>query len=310
VEKAIELLLGAKRPVTIAGEGAWQSGASKQLQAFAEATGIPVFTHYQSHGILPSDHKLYGGSFFKMADLNEPDNRPDVILALGVGFGVYTLDVIDKVVPADAKFIHVEVDVVEIGRLRQVNIPIVADSKEVLRALNTSLTSKNVASRDLGAWHKTIHDIKARRSDRLASMVAHRSESVLIHPLQAATAIVDSTAEDAILIGDGAEAHQWLAEAVRPQHPDCYFTHGHFVCLRFGLAFAVGAQSAFPERQALLVTGDGGVGFTIAEFDTTARHGLPIVVVIMNNRVWGATRHFQELFSRSIRGYRACKHTL
>lgn len=161
VEETIRLLTGAKRPVIMAGEGAWQSGTSKELRSFAEATGIPVFAHYQSQGLLPDDHPLYGGSFFKMAGLNEPGNRPDVILALGTRFGVYTLGSTDRLIPADAKVIHAEVDPVEIGRLRRVDVPIIADSKEVLSALNASLARRTAATPDLRAWQKNYPEYES-----------------------------------------------------------------------------------------------------------------------------------------------------
>jgi acetolactate synthase I/II/III large subunit len=293
VDEAVRLLAGARRPVIMAGEGAWQSGAGAELRTFAEASGIPVFAHYQSQGLLSADHPLYGGTFFKMAELNEPGNRPDVILALGTRFGVFTLGGGDRIVPAQAAIIHVEVDPTEIGRVRGVDVPVVADSLEFLRALNAA--TAGTAWPDLAAWRGTVEDARVAREKRLADLLSH--DTTPIHPYQAASGVLDALAPDALVIGDGAEAHQWLVEAARPRRPDSYFTHGHFACLGFGLGFAVGAQTAFPERQVLLVTGDGGVGFTIAEFDTMARHRLPIVVVVMNNRAWGATRHLQEIFS-------------
>jgi acetolactate synthase-1/2/3 large subunit len=293
VEQALGLLARASRPVIMAGEGAWQSGAGAELRSFAERTGIPVFAHYQSQGLLPADHPLYGGSFFKMADLSEPDGRPDVVLALGTRFGVYTLGGTDRIIPAGAAVIHAEVDPVEIGRLRRADVAMVADSKEVLRAFSAALHSRSFP--DFSGWQKTVQQARAARARRWDSVLASTSQP--IHPYQAAAAIVGSLPDDAILIGDGAETHQWLVEAARPQEPDSYFTHGHLACLGFGLGFAIGAQTAWPGRRVLLATGDGGVGFTIAEFDTMARHHLPIVVVVMNNRMWGATRHFQDIFS-------------
>jgi acetolactate synthase-1/2/3 large subunit len=118
-----------------------------------------------------------------------------------------------------------------------------------------------------------------------------------IHPLQAVSAIVDNIAEDAIVIGDGAEAYHWMNEVIRQNHPGGYITHGFLGAVGFGLGLAMGAQVANPKRQVLCLVGDGAIGFTIAEFDTMVRHQLPIVAVVMNNHSWAASQHFQEIVS-------------
>jgi acetolactate synthase-1/2/3 large subunit len=118
-----------------------------------------------------------------------------------------------------------------------------------------------------------------------------------MHPYQAVTAIVDSLPPDAIVVGDGAESYHWLNEVIRQERAGSYITHGFLGAVGFGLGLSLGAQVAHPKRPVLCLVGDGAVGFTIAEFDTMARHNLPIVVVIMNNRSWAASQHFQEIVS-------------
>jgi acetolactate synthase-1/2/3 large subunit len=293
VTRAIALLAGAERPVIMAGEGTWQSDGGQELRSFAEATGIPVFLHYQCQGLLPASHPLHGGTFFKMAELAESGDRPDVILAVGVRFGVFTLAVSDRIVPADATVIHAEIDPAEIGRMRPADVAMVADSRQVLKALNAHAKEQEWA--DLGSWQRRIQEAKRARQERLSALLTRSGTP--IHPYRVASVVADSVDDDTILVGDGAEAHQWLAEVVRRERAGGYFTHGQLGCLGFGLGFAIGVQVAHRDKRVLLVTGDGAVGFTTAEFDTMARHRLPIVVVVMNNRAWGASRHFQEIFS-------------
>src|SRR5262252_6018066 len=108
----------------------------------------------RSRKLLPSSHPLYGGTFHKMADLSAPDQRPDVVLAIGVRFGLFTLGMSDLVVPLAAKIIHVEVDPKEIGLLRQVAVPIVADPRESLRAMNVSVRSHKWPDRT--HWQQTV----------------------------------------------------------------------------------------------------------------------------------------------------------
>jgi len=293
VDEALKLLASAARPVIMVGAGAYFSDAGAELRAFAEATGIPVFSDFQAHGLLPSNHPLYGGTFHKMADLSTPDQRPDVVLAVGVRFGLFTLGMSDLAVPLAAKIIHIEVDPKEIGRLRQVAVPIVADPRETLRALNASTKSQKWPDRS--RWQQTIRNAKVERCKRMQKDLERTGPP--IHPLQAVSAIADNIAEDTIIIGDGAEAYHWMNEVIRQNHPGSYITHGFLGAVGFGLGLAMGAQVAHPKRPVLCLVGDGAIGFTIAEFDTMVRRNLPIVAVVMNNHSWAASQHFQEIVS-------------
>ncbi len=293
IDDAIQLLKSAKRPVIMVGVGAYFSGADEELRSFAETTGIPVYSDFQAHGLLASSHPLYGGTYHKMADLSADGQRPDVVLALGVRFGLFTLGMSDLVVPLAAKIIHVETDAKEIGRLRQVAVGIVADPRETLRALNARAKAEKWPDR--GGWQQTVRTAKVERCKRAQADL--NRPGTPIHPMQAVSAIVDNIAEDTIVVGDGAEAYHWLNEVIRQNHPGGYITHGFLGSVGFGLGLSLGAQVAHPKRPVLLLVGDGAIGFTIAEFDTMVRHNLPIVAVVMNNHSWAASQHFQEIVS-------------
>ncbi len=293
IEDAIQLLKSAARPVIMAGVGAYFSDAGDELRAFAEVAGIPVFSDFQAHGLLPSNHPLYGGTYHKMADLSAADQRPDLVLALGVRFGLFTLGMSDLAVPLAAKIIHVEVDAKEIGRLRQAAVGIVADPRETLRALNARAKSEKWPDRS--KWQQTVRNAKVERCKRMQEDLNRTGPP--IHPLQAVSAIVDNMPEDTIVIGDGAEAYHWMNEVIRQNRPGGYITHGFLGAVGFGLGLSLGAQVANPKRPVLCLVGDGAIGFTIAEFDTMARHKLPIVAVVMNNHSWAASQHFQEIVS-------------
>jgi acetolactate synthase-1/2/3 large subunit len=293
IDEAVQLLKSAARPVIMAGVGAYFSNAGEELRAFAEATGIPVFSDFQAHGLLPSNHPLYGGTYHKMADLSAEGQRPDLVLALGVRFGLFTLGMSDLVVPLAAKIIHVDTDAKEVGRLRQVAVGIVADSRETLRALNARAKSEKWPDRS--GWQQTVRNAKIERCKR-AQADLNRAGTP-IHPLQAVSAIVENMPEGTIVIGDGAEAYHWMNEVIRQNQPGSYITHGFLGSVGFGLGLSLGAQVAYPKRPVLCLVGDGAIGFTIAEFDTMVRHKLPIVAVVMNNHSWAASQHFQEIVS-------------
>ncbi|MGH8325819.1 MAG: thiamine pyrophosphate-binding protein, partial [Steroidobacteraceae bacterium] len=300
IERTLALLATAQRPILMAGAGAWQAGCAAELRAFAELTGIPVFSDFQAHGLLPSAHPLYGGTFHKLADLAAPGARPDVVLALGVRFGLFTLGASDLLVPQAAKVIHVEIDAREIGKVREVEIAIAADSRETLKALLIGARTRRWP--ELAPWRRVIEEARSARRARLAEALARPAPP--IHPYQAVAAIADHLPEDAIVIGDGAEAYHWMNEVIRQSRPGSYITHGFLGAVGFGLGLAIGAQTAQPRRPVLCLAGDGAVGFTIAEFDTLARHQLPVVVVVMNNRSWAASQHYQELIGHPIAGTR------
>ncbi len=308
IDSALELLRAAKRPIVMVGPGAWQADAGEELRRFVEHAGIPVFSDFQAHGLLPSSHALWGGTYHKLSELTASDARPDVVLALGVRFGLFTMGVSDRLVPSAAKLIHVETDAKEIGRLRDAHVPIVADSREVLKALNQRMSAEGrtaggadpqaaIRWPDFSAWQKTIRDAKAARLARHGEQ--YPRTSARIHPYQAVTAIAEALPPDSIVVGDGAEAYHWFNEVVRQERAGSYITHGFLGAVGFGLGLSLGAQVAHPKRPVLCLVGDGAIGFTIAEFDTMVRHGLPIVVVVMNNRSWAASQHFQEMVSGS-----------
>jgi acetolactate synthase-1/2/3 large subunit len=295
VANTIELLSRAERPIILVGAGAYYSKAEHELRKFVETTGIPVYSDFQAHGLLPSSHPLYGGTFHKLADFATPGQRADVVLALGVRFGLFTLGASDLLVPTAAKLIHVDDDPREIGRLRDVVIGMVADTRETLRALNTQAAGH--AWPDWGPWQRTVQQSKPARRQRLSAAAASQRSNSGIHPYHAVAAIADSIDENTIIIGDGAEAYHWFNEVVSQNRPGSYLTHGFLGAVGLGLGLSLGAQVAQPTRRVLCLAGDGAVGFTIAEFDTMVRLRLPIVVVVMNNRSWAASQHFQEMVS-------------
>jgi acetolactate synthase-1/2/3 large subunit len=99
---------------------------------------------------------------------------------------------------------------------------------------------------------------------------------------------------DCLLVSDGAESSHWLDEVVRQVTPRSFLPHGFFGCMGMGLGLSLGAKAAAPDRPVVCVSGDGSIGFAIAEFDTMVRNRLPSVVVVLNNRAWGSSVHFQE----------------
>jgi acetolactate synthase-1/2/3 large subunit len=290
---AVALMASARRPVLMIGQGVAQAGAESELLTFAEHWGAPVFVDGFAHGIFPSDHALYGASFYKLAELAEAGRRPDVILALGVRFGLTSGTMSDVAVPADAKIIQIGVDAKEIGRIRPVEVGIRSDPRYALRALIAQVASGNASVHQ--DWTRYVRDRLHARSQR--SLQSSTEVSGRIHPLLACQAVVDALPRDCILISDGAEVSHWLDEVVRQVTPRSFLPHGCFGCMGMGLGMALGAKAAAPDRPVVCTSGDGSIGFAIAEFDAMVRNRLPVVAVVLNNRAWGSSLHFQERHS-------------
>jgi len=292
VENILALLRQAQRPVILAGGGVWEAGAETALLEFAERSGIPVYSDFAGHGLLPADHPLYGGTTHKLADLSDP-GRPDTILILGTRLGLFTLGGSDMLIPGTAKLMHVDTDAREIGRLRDVDVGVAADSGEMLAALNRAASGTDWP--DYKDWQRSIAAAKTARREQFTEIL-QRTETP-IHPYQAVSTVIDNLPKNTIVIGDGAEAYHWLNEVIQQKHAGSYLTHGFLGAVGFGQGLAMGAQTAHPDRPVLCLTGDGAIGFGLTEFDTMVRNRLPVVTVIMNNGSWAASQHFQEFVS-------------
>lgn len=302
VKEALDLLTRAERPVIMAGVGAYRSGAAELLREFAERAGVPVYSDYEAHGMLPSDHPLYGGTFHKMADLAEPGGRPDFVLALGARFGLFTMGSSDMIVPHEAVIVDVENDAREISLVRKPQVGIVADPGETLKALLGMMDASRMG--DWRAWRDKVAEAKRRHRELLEAESA--GERARIHPYRAAAAIIGAATPETVIVSDGAEAFNWVNEVIAQDRPGSYLPMGFWGTIGLGLGVATGVQANDRTRPVLLVVGDGSIGFTIAEFDTLVRNNLPVVVAVMNNRSWGASQHFQEMVfgADSVRGTR------
>jgi acetolactate synthase-1/2/3 large subunit len=141
-------------------------------------------------------------------------------------------------------------------------------------------------------WQQTVRSTVNARRKRVDAL---GSDEDPIHPMRAVAAIATQINPDTVVVADGALSYLWLSEVVSAAQPRAFLCHGYLGSMGVGMGVALGAQVAAKGQRVLLVTGDGAVGYSLAEFDTMVRNNLPIVVVVMNNRSWGATLHFQRL---------------
>lgn len=289
VDQALDLLADAERPIIVVGGGALFSGAADALRRFACRTGIPVFSNNKAHGLLPTDDPRCGGGLSNLAVLRASGvAAPDVALFLGARFGMFTGG--DRLVPQDCRLIQVDIDAREFGRLRPVDVPILADCRETLLALDAA--ARQCPWPGWTEWASTVHAMSRWHEAAYAELP--QNDEGPVHPYQAMREIMACLDADTIVCADGGESSQWADLVANARNPGQFMGHGYLGCLGIGMPFAMGAQIAHPDRRVVCIVGDGAVGLNVQEFDTMVRHDLPIVTVVLNNKAWGMCVHGQQ----------------
>lgn len=278
LQRAVELLAGARRPVIMAGTNVWWGHAEGALRELAERRGIPMLANGMARGVLPADHAL-AFSRARATALAEAD----VALVVGVpmdfrlGFGA--------VFGADTALIVI--DRVEGDRPppRAVAAGLYGDLPATLTALADGAT----APRDWpGALRET--ETAARESER-AELTDERAP---LHPMRVYAELAPLLDRDAIVVIDGGDFGSYAGRLIDSQVPGAWLDSGPFGCLGSGPGYALAAKLARPNRQVVLLQGDGAFGFSGMEWDTLVRHGVQVVAVLGNNGIWGLEKHPME----------------
>ncbi|MDB5483855.1 MAG: ilvB, partial [Caulobacteraceae bacterium] len=307
IEAILDLLAEAERPAIIAGAGSVLSPCAKDLGDLATLTGTPVVTNSKGHGVLAPDHPAYGGPAGVLAMAALAGAAPDLVLLLGARMGMFTGGRGGSVIPAGAKVVQIDIDGGEIGRLRGVDISVVADASAAVAGLLSA--AKGRSWPDRAGWLATLKRQDDLRRAAFRDAPAQTRPGYL-HPSHAVAAVFDALSPETLVVSDGGEAGAWVAQHARPSGPGSFMTCGYLGCLGVGPGFAIGAARAQPGRPIVCFTGDGGAGFNIQEFDTMVRHRLPILTVILNNACWGMSQNGQDLvFGRNRRAAVALAET-
>jgi acetolactate synthase I/II/III large subunit len=279
VEEAAALLVGAERPAIMAGSGLYWGHGEGELRALAEALGAPVFLNGLGRGCLPADHELAfsraRGAGLKGADIVLVVGVPiDFRLGFGGSFGEET------------KLIRLDVAPNELTANRAPEVDLVGDVATTLAALRETAGGGRGRT---DAWVEQLRGVEAeKRAAEQAELDDARSP---LHPVRIYKELGEVLDRDAIVIGDGGDFVSYAGRFVETFEPGCWMDPGPFGCLGAGPGQAIGAKLAHPERQVCLLLGDGAFGFAGMEFDTLARHGLPVVGVMGNNGIWALEHH-------------------
>ncbi|MBU2662024.1 acetolactate synthase [Actinoplanes bogorensis] len=276
VSKAAALLASAQRPVIIAGSDVWGGDAIVELRAAAEALQVPVFTNGMGRGALPPTHPL------AFAKARRPAlNEADVVCVIGtpldfrLGFGEFAAAQVVHIVDAPSqRATHVEPAVSPAGDLRRILAAIADHTGD--RADHTEWISGLRSAEDAG---------KARDAEAMAA------ETDLIKPARIYGELRKVLAPDAVTIGDGGDFVSYAGRFLEPSQPGTWLDPGPYGCLGTGMGYAMGARVTYPDRQICVLMGDGAAGFSLMDAESLVRQGLPVVMVVGNNGIWGLEKH-------------------
>jgi acetolactate synthase-1/2/3 large subunit len=283
VEQAGRLLAEAERPVVMAGTDLYWGHGEQALLDLAQTLRIPVFLNGLARGCVAGDHELFfsraRSQALKDADVALVVGVPmDFRLGFGGSFGEQTA--------------IVTIDVAEPQRThpREPTVELYGELSQTLTALQAAAGGKELDSR---AW---IEGLRAAESERRhAERVELEDDRAPLHPMRVYAELAKVLDRDAIVIGDGGDFVSYAGRLVDTFQPGCWLDPGPFGCLGTGPGYALAAKLARPDRQVVLLLGDGAFGFSGMEFDTLARHGVNVVGVMGNNGIWALEKHPMEL---------------
>jgi acetolactate synthase-1/2/3 large subunit len=296
ISQAATLLHHGLRPLILAGNGVIQAGATRELRALAEATGIPVITTLQGLGVMPHDHPLALGmpGMHGWVHVNRAIQRCDVLLNVGSRFDDRVTGKASTFAP-HARVIHIDIDAAEIGKLVHTDIGIVSDCRPVLHAITAAMPATHDGAR--GEWLREIAAMREEYLPRQGYTRRERTAPLMPHDVFDALNRAFRDRTDWRVVTDVGQHQMWAAQLIDWNRPRSQITSGGAGTMGFSLPAAMGAAIADPGHTIWVVVGDGGFQMTACELATIAQEGLiNVKVAVVNNGYLGMVRQWQELF--------------
>jgi len=293
LQRAVERIEAAERPVIFAGGGVILSKASKELTQFAKTLNAPVTASLMGLGGFPGTHPLWLGmpGMHGTYRANMVIGACDLLIGIGVRFDDRVTGKIETFAP-HAKIIHIDIDPTSISKNVPVAVPIVGDCKVALRGLNRLLAERKVkfTKKSRRFWFQQIEKWKNTMPLR------YEQKDNVIKPQYVIEKLYELTKGEAIITTEVGQNQMWAAQYYHFDRPNCFITSGGLGCMGFGFPAAIGAQVACPDKLVVDVAGDGSIQMNIQELATAVQYQLPVKVVILNNRYLGMVRQWQQLF--------------
>ena len=292
------LIKQAAKPLVFCGGGVKASEAWPELRAFIETYQVPVAMSMAGIGCVPVSHPLcLGGPSYTAGEaFHVAIKEADVVLALGAAFGGLDGFGLPPLWSGNIRFVHVDIDPLQLGLNVQPAVSIQGDVKTVLNQLTAVLAGEKFLSPpEWQAWRGGLAELKRARAIRLDKDA--ETKGALIHQGKLIKEIGPmAVRDDLIVVGDGGNTPLYLAMYAPDVGPDQFFFPFGMAALGGGLPYAIGTQLAAPDKRVLLVTGDGSFLYNIQELETIQRLNLPITIIINNDHAWNMIRAMQNSF--------------
>ncbi|HET9407337.1 MAG TPA: biosynthetic-type acetolactate synthase large subunit [Candidatus Sulfotelmatobacter sp.] len=282
----IGLFQKAKRPVALVGAGAKLSGAIPELRRLLDDLNIPTFATVHGLGAVPPQASYYLGmvGMHGTRAANMALHETDLLLVFGARLDDRVTGDPSRFAP-EAKIVHFEIDPAQLDRVRPCEIPVIGDLADTIPAFHAELRKHSPT--DLSEWRDTAcGPERAELDPRGLAQPTIRFLDELFSRLP----------ENSVILADVGQHQMWAAQRYRSSSPRGFITSGGLGAMGFALPAAVGVQLAKPDACVLCVSGDGGFQMNIQELATVRRLGLPVKMVIVDNKYLGMVRQWQQLF--------------
>ena len=287
VARAAAIIDSAERPVIMAGTGAYWHHGEAPLRALAEKANIPVFMNGLGRGLLAADHPN-AFSRSRSAGLG----GADVLILVGTPLDFRLNFGQSPPLAPGVKLVRIDSTEADLNRNRDDDAGIAGNIGAALAALAEEVDGS--AHRQ----HREAFMAQLRGQERAAEekdRALLESDASPIHPLRIYGELARRLDRDAVVIGDGGDFISYAGKYVATYEPGHFIDPGPFGGLGLGTPSAVAARLAHPDKQVVLLLGDGAAGFSLMEFDTLVRHRLPVVAIMGNNAAWGLEKHPMEM---------------
>ena len=270
------LIAAAQRPALIAGSDVYWAGAWEELREAVERLRVPTFVNGLGRGCLAADHEL---AFSRTRSLLKTE--ADLVIVVGtpldfrLSFGKF----------GDAQVVHV----VDDPSLRAAHVDAAASIAGNIEAVLRHWAVGHWPAADHEPWIQRLRDLEAKAAaDEAPGLEADSSP---IKPSRIYGEVGRRLDRDAVVVNDGGDFVSYSGKYIDSYEPGCWLDPGPYGCLGTGMGYATAARIARPDKQVVVMMGDGASGFSLMDVDTLVRHDLPVVIVVGNNGIWGLEKH-------------------
>ncbi|HSG82978.1 MAG: biosynthetic-type acetolactate synthase large subunit [Nitrosopumilus sp.] len=291
VERAIDMLLHAEKPIILAGGGTIISSAFAELQSIAEALMLPVVTTFKGKGAFPETHPLSLGpiGMHGHAEANKMMAEADCVLAIGTRFSdrsVGTFEAFEK----RLKIIHMDVDPAEIGKNQNAQIAVVGDVKVNLRVMVKLILQKAIKKTEETPWFKHVQETKAYWKENLKLHPGEMGAAKLLRKLR------ELLPKESIVTTEVGQHQMWASLFYDVIQPGTFFSSTGLGTMGWGFPAAIGAKVAKPDVPVVDIAGDGSFSMTENSLATAVLEDIPVIVFLLNNSSLGMVAQWQRTF--------------